>query len=193
MMSHVALRSDARANRQRLIDAAYDVFRERGLDAEMKLIAERAGVGMGTIYRNFPNKEDLVAAIGTRMVDEVTLALAQVHAIEDPREALRAFLNDGLDIIDRYGDIAMAAMHQGLPPACQQLFAKFDKGSFIAEILRRGVASGCFRTDLDIPAVAIAVESMLNPTQYKHLRKTHSHEQIVDAFSDLFLHGLLAS
>jgi AcrR family transcriptional regulator len=57
------LRRDAEQNRQRLLDAAADVFAEHGLDASVEEIARTAGVGMGTLYRRFPTKEALISAL----------------------------------------------------------------------------------------------------------------------------------
>src|SRR5438105_5886550 len=70
-----ALRADARANRLRVIEAARAVFRERGLEAEMREIAERAGVGFGTVYRNFPTKDELVAAVAAEMIERMRAAI----------------------------------------------------------------------------------------------------------------------
>src|ERR1700689_3069017 len=57
------LRRDAEQNRQRLLDAAADVFAEHGLEAGVEEIARTAGVGMGTLYRRFPTKDALIAAL----------------------------------------------------------------------------------------------------------------------------------
>jgi len=56
------LRADARRNRGRILDAARDAFGERGLDVPLEDIADRAGVGIATLYRRFPTREALVAA-----------------------------------------------------------------------------------------------------------------------------------
>ncbi len=71
-MSHTpSSRSDALANRQRLVQAAREVFSERGTHADIKEIVERAGVGIGTVYRNFATKEDLLAEIVTSVMADV--------------------------------------------------------------------------------------------------------------------------
>ena len=57
-----SLRADAERNRQRIVEAARSVFAERGLDAPLDAIAERAGVGQATLYRRFPRREDLIVA-----------------------------------------------------------------------------------------------------------------------------------
>jgi AcrR family transcriptional regulator len=88
------LRADAERNRRRLLEAATDLFRERGLDAGVAEIAQRAGVGRGTLFRNFPSKEDLVAAI---VVDSMIDAAARGRTLlghSDPGTALFEFLDD---------------------------------------------------------------------------------------------------
>ena len=86
------LRADAERNRRRLLDAAEALFRERGLDVGVAEIAERAGVGRGTLFRNFASKEDLIAAIVVeRMSEAVEEARALLDAA-DPGEALFEFL-----------------------------------------------------------------------------------------------------
>lgn len=82
------LRADAERNRRRLLDAATEIFCERGLDVGVGEIAERAGVGRGTLFRNFPSKEHLIAAIVVeRMHESVARGRAALQA-PDPAEAL---------------------------------------------------------------------------------------------------------
>src|SRR5690625_630108 len=64
-----ARRSDARRNEQALLDAAARVFAESGIDAPVRVIAAEAGVGMGTIYRHFPSRAELVVAVYRHQVD----------------------------------------------------------------------------------------------------------------------------
>ena len=88
------LRADAERNRRRLLDAATAIFCERGLDVGVGEIAERAGVGRGTLFRNFPTKEHLIAAIVVeRMQDSVARGRAAMDS-PDPGEAL-------FDLIER--------------------------------------------------------------------------------------------
>jgi AcrR family transcriptional regulator len=87
-----ALRADARRNRQRLLEAAQALFRERGLDVGVAEIAEAAGVGRGTLFRNFASKEDLIEAIvAERMYEAAAYGEALLQA-EDPGDALFDFL-----------------------------------------------------------------------------------------------------
>jgi AcrR family transcriptional regulator len=88
------LRADAERNRRALLDAAEAAFSERGLDVGVAEIAQRAGVGRGTVFRRFPSKEHLIAAI---VVDRMADATARGRALldaPDAGEGLFAFLSD---------------------------------------------------------------------------------------------------
>lgn len=87
------LRADAERNRQKLLAAAHDVLALRGLDASVDEIARVAGVGMGTLYRRFPTKEDLVEAVIEDRFASITAELLVVAEIEDPWEAFATCAN----------------------------------------------------------------------------------------------------
>lgn len=86
------LRADAARNRELLLAAAADEFAERGLDASVADIARRAGVGKGTVFRHFPTKDDLLAAIVLDRIDELTAAGLRLQESADPGAALLEFL-----------------------------------------------------------------------------------------------------
>jgi AcrR family transcriptional regulator len=73
------LRADARRNRERILQAAKEVFGEQGAEAQMDDVARRAGVGVGTVYRHFPNKDVLMGELVTEKFSWIT---------ENTREAL---------------------------------------------------------------------------------------------------------
>lgn len=87
-------RADAVRNRERVIAAAEEIFAEQGIDAGIPEIAERAGVGKGTVYRNFESKDELVAAILalrlSRMDEDILAALEKPDPGEAMREVLKA-------------------------------------------------------------------------------------------------------
>jgi len=97
------LRADAERNRRRVIDAAQALFRERGLDVGVAEIAERAGVGRGTLFRNFPSKEDLIAAIVVERMGEAADRGRELLQAPDPGGALFEFLAElaGRQQLDR--------------------------------------------------------------------------------------------
>ena len=86
------LRADARRNRDRLVAVAAGVFAEKGVDAPLEEIARRAEVGIGTLYRHFPSRLDLVAAIYLDEVDALCGRAGELLAREEPLDALRAWL-----------------------------------------------------------------------------------------------------
>jgi AcrR family transcriptional regulator len=85
------MRADARRNRERLISAAREVFSEQGSSASMEAIAKHAGVGVGTLYRHFPNRFDIVEAVYQDDVEELVRAAEQATEELEPWEAVEAF------------------------------------------------------------------------------------------------------
>jgi AcrR family transcriptional regulator len=97
------LRADAERNRRRLLDAAQILFREQGLEVGVGEIAKRAGVGRGTLFRNFPSKEHLVAAIVAERMRDAAVRGQELTDAEDPGGALFEFLEEivGRQQVDR--------------------------------------------------------------------------------------------
>src|SRR5690625_8045309 len=83
-MEEPKLRKDAARNRERLLAAGREVFAQQGLEATLNDVAHHAGVGVGTAYRRFANKEELIEAIHTRQVEELEAILSQALAQPDP-------------------------------------------------------------------------------------------------------------
>ena len=104
------LRRDAELNRQRILRAAAEIFTEQGLQATLDDVARRAGVGVGTVYRRFPDKETLADALFTERLDAL-VALAE-DALADPDEwgSLVSFLERARDAAGRRPRAA-AAVH----------------------------------------------------------------------------------
>jgi AcrR family transcriptional regulator len=87
------LRKDAERNRQRILVAASELFAEAGLHVTLDAVAERAGVGVGTVYRRFTDKEALVDALFEERIDQVVAIAEATCAIDDPWEALTTFFD----------------------------------------------------------------------------------------------------
>ncbi|MFK4089429.1 TetR/AcrR family transcriptional regulator [Kribbella sp. NPDC020789] len=90
-------RSDARRNEQTLLDAAAAVFVRAGVEAPVREIAAEAGVGIGTIYRHFPTRADLVVAVFRHQVD--ALAAPAAEADESAEDALRSWVHGFADFL----------------------------------------------------------------------------------------------
>jgi AcrR family transcriptional regulator len=186
MVPVISGRADARANRARIIEAAKAVFAEQGWDAEIREICERSGVGMGTLYRNFATKDDLIAAMSHDVLGEVREAFTGVLAVHDPVERLRALANAVFDVTERHRGL-MTAMRSGLKP-------ERPKGSDphfeeIQAMVREICAGSAIRKGLGIEAVMTFIRGMV--VVYLDLRATMSAAHARRHCIDLFLHGVL--
>jgi AcrR family transcriptional regulator len=161
------LRSDAERNRQRILGAAGKAFAERGLGATMDEIAERAGVGVGTVYRRYPEKELLVDALFEERIEELARVGEQALAAEDPWQGLVTYLeaavaqqaaNRGLrDLLlsSTYGHDRVARARQRLSPVTAQLVERAQK-------------DGTLRADLavnDVPLLYLMLGAIVDYTR----------------------------
>jgi AcrR family transcriptional regulator len=135
------LRRDAAANRQRLLDAARDVFARHGLDAGVEEVARVAGVGIGTLYRRFPTKDALIGALVRELLEDVLAHARTARAMPDG-QGLEHFL---------YACGGAAASQSGClarlwnDPETAAL--KDDCRTLIAELLRDAQTHGQVRLD----------------------------------------------
>jgi len=88
----MTLRADAQRNLDRVLDAAGECFAERGLDVSIDEIAQRAGVGHGTVFRRFKTKDDLVATVLRRQIAAMTAVAVAAAADTDPWRGLERFV-----------------------------------------------------------------------------------------------------
>ncbi|MFE3548708.1 TetR/AcrR family transcriptional regulator [Streptomyces kronopolitis] len=161
-------RADALRNRQTLLDAAAAVFVTSGVDAPIRAIAARAGVGMGTIYRHFPTRADLVVAVYRHQVDTCAEAGPSLLADADsPLAALRQWVDLFVDFLVTKHGLANAmqsdssgfdALHayflDRLVPVCAQLLDaaveadEIQPGTHAYELMR-GIGNLCIARDSD--------------------------------------------
>jgi AcrR family transcriptional regulator len=161
------LRRDAERNRQRILAAAQEVFAERGLDVSLDDIAAHAGLGVGTVYRRFPSKEDLVEALFSERLQGVVTAAEQALTDPDAWRGLIGFLENttaqqavdrGLrEVIlgSRFGQEHVASLRGSLQP-------------IITELVARAQAQGRLRADVaetDIPLIAIMLGGVVDYTR----------------------------
>jgi AcrR family transcriptional regulator len=95
------LRADAERNRLRILDAAHEVFGERGLHATLDEVAARAGVGVGTVYRRFADREALVNALFESRIEELIEIAERAERNPDPWEGLVYYLREGTEFLGR--------------------------------------------------------------------------------------------
>jgi AcrR family transcriptional regulator len=108
------MRADARQNVAALLDAAAAVFVESGVDAPVRSIAQRAGVGVGTLYRHFPLRSDLISAVFRHEIDACVAAAAEFEAEYPPGEALDRWTMRYTEFVATKRGLA-GALHSGDP------------------------------------------------------------------------------
>jgi AcrR family transcriptional regulator len=135
-------RADAQRNMELLLKAALVVFAKSGVDAPVRDIAEKAGVGVGTVYRHFPQRSDLIAAVFRQEVDACANAAAELAAQYPPTEALARWMQRFADFVAAKRGLA-AALRAG-DPAYQPLRAYYDEKlrPALAALLKSAVTAG---------------------------------------------------
>ena len=154
------IRADAQRNLNTLLKAAMAVFTKSGVDAPMREIAEKAGVGVGTIYRHFPERSDLIAAVFRREIDACADAASLLAARYPPDEALRRWVERYVDFIGAKRGLA-AALHSG-DPAYDALPTYFEERlrPALEGLLTSAVSAGYIRAGVDSYDLLSAVASL---------------------------------
>ncbi len=183
--NHNGERADARANRLRILDAAREVFAESGLAAEIKDIAERAHVGVGTIYRGFASKEALLEAAVEEGLEEADAIFAAAEASVDPLEGLRLFLARWLALIEEYGWLMKLYLNGQISVTDSPTFEALRYEERLQALIRRGVETGSYRPDLDAEMAALLVKGALLAWNYR--RPGHkTREEVAEGLIALF-------
>jgi AcrR family transcriptional regulator len=163
-----ALRSDAQRNAERVLAAAREVFAERGPDASLEEIARRAGVGIGTLYRHYPNRQALVAAVFRDDVDAARARADELLRADDPDAAFTIWLREQLEQAGSCQALGASVMISMLDddPELSPCAAMRAGG---AALLARGQAGGVLRPDVTIDdllrlvsAIAIATDDAVD-------------------------------
>ncbi len=144
-----AMRADAQKNRQRILDAAADVFAARGVSVPIDLVAERAGVGVGTLYRHFPTKEALFEAIVETKVDDLARAAEAAIDEPDPDPALFGFIRQLAREASSKQDLFDALDSAGIDVKSRCAASMERMEAAMAALLARAAAAGAVRDDID--------------------------------------------
>jgi len=142
------LRVDAQRNRDKILTTAVRVFTEEGLNAHFERIAKEAGVGTGTLYRNFPTREILIEAAYRNEVARLCDAGPDLLAKMPPREALRAWMSRFLDYVTaKHGmaDALRAVIASGGDPHGNTRDMMLET---LASLRQAGVEAGTIRADI---------------------------------------------
>src|SRR3984957_11995749 len=140
------LRRDGERNRQRFLAAAAEVFTERGLDATLDEVARAAGVGVGTVYRRFPDKEALVSELFRDRSDALVPVAEEACAAPDPWQSLVAYLEFAAAALA--GDLGLRQLMMfGTYDRDQVCYARDRMRPVLPRLVERAQASGDLRPD----------------------------------------------
>jgi AcrR family transcriptional regulator len=154
------VRADAQRSIDALLEAALAVFATSGVDAPVREIAEKAGVGIGTLYRHFPQRADLIAAVFRREIDACADAAASFAAEYGPFEALAKWMQRFVAFIATKRGLAVA-LHSGDPTfnSLPVYFGQRLQPAF-RTLLESAAAAGEIRADVDADDLLNAIASL---------------------------------
>ena len=160
------MRADALRNRERLVEVAQSAFANNGIETSLEEIARQAGVGIGTLYRRFPRREDLIAAVlAERYLKLAECALVLAEQREDPDAALAEWLTLLIEHMAIYRGLSLAvkeAMHDqstALGRTCKEMM---DAGT---GLLESGQRTGAFRPDVTFYDVMALCSSIVTAAE----------------------------
>ncbi|HEY1447760.1 MAG TPA: TetR family transcriptional regulator [Caulobacteraceae bacterium] len=170
------VRADAQRNIDALLTAAVAVFAASGVDAPVRKIAEKAGVGVGTLYRHFPQRSDLIAAVFRHEIDACADAAPILSDAHKPFEALARWVQRYTAFVATKRGLA-AALHSG-DQAYDALPAYFKERLRPAfrTLVRRAAAAGEIRTDVNADEILSAVASLCMSAKEK--RPGHAERMV---------------
>ena len=169
-----SLRADAQANYDRLLQVAAGAFARDGADASLKAIAAEAGVGIGTLYRRFPAREDLIEA--TYRSETARLSESAVTLLEErePVDALREWMERFVDYM-----LTKQGMAEALPAILSardglRMHTRQVLGEAVVALLDAGIAAGMLRPDASASDVMMALGGITLISEHEHQRELAS-------------------
>ena len=152
-------RADARRNREAVLEAARVLMADQGLDAEVAEIARRAGLGVGTVYRHFPTKVDLVVALAEDRFERLAEYAHEALAEEDPSPAFETFIRKCAELQAR--DRALSGvMRETSGDAMRHAAERVDLLELTRKVLKRAQKAGSVRKEIraeDIPMIMCGI------------------------------------
>jgi AcrR family transcriptional regulator len=184
-----ALRADARRNRDELLVAARDLFVEKGPDAPLEDIARRAGVGIATLYRRFPDRPSLVRAVVLdvlrRTAHEARLALAEEP---DAFQALIRYMHRAVDL--RVAAVIPALLGQVSLDDEEMLRARNEASRPLQAIIDAAYSAGILRVDVTFGDIGLLVIRFSRPLPGRFPRDLN--DRLAHRHVDLLIPGLRA-
>ncbi len=159
------LRRDAERNRRRILEAARVAFAQQGLEVSLDAIAREAGVGVGTVYRRFSDKEQLIEALFEESLDELVAMARSALAVDDPWEGFLAFLEGA--VTRQCEDRGLKELLLGSAHGQEQITRARDQiVPLVSELVARAQAAGCLRGDVAASDIALIQFGMGSIAEY---------------------------
>lgn len=177
------LRADASRNRERVLEAADKLFTSEGLKAQMEEVAELAGVGVGTVYRNFPTKEELIEAVVTRLFESLLEQARAALEEQDPGEAFRRFFTGMAETQARHrGFREEMAARLGMPVKAAKLKKALHEA--VTELVARAQAAGAIRDDIGPADIAMLASGVAHAVEVTGGMKSTLRERYITVILD---------
>ena len=161
------LRRDAERNRQRILKAASEVFNERGLEVSLDEIARHAGVGVGTVYRRFRTKEELVEALFVDRIDSIASIGEEALRATDSWSGLVSFMEQMAEMMA--GNLGLRQMLMFATYGQDRVaYARQRNAPLVHRLVERAQAAGQLRTDLRQTDIPFIVFLLAEATQLAH-------------------------
>ncbi|MDA8068829.1 MAG: helix-turn-helix domain containing protein [Actinomycetota bacterium] len=159
------MRSDARRNRERLLQAAETMFRERGIDVSVGDIADAAGVGRGTLFRNFASKDALIAAVVADRISELLdYGRGLLEGDGDDAEVMFTFLSGLAERQERNRALLQAVSDDLVASVPELRAAHAALLELLGALLARGKRAGSVRPEAGAADVLFLVKSLCTVT-----------------------------
>jgi AcrR family transcriptional regulator len=180
-------RADGERNRARLIAAAKGAFAEKGATVSLEHIAREADVSIATLYRHFPTRDELIAAVYQQEVTALIEAADQLMAEREPAAALREWLMLFVEFLDAKHGMAeaMDTLIGGPEPLYSRTPHRLDVP--INALVAGGVATGVFRDDFEPHDLLRALSGVA------HVRPSENWKQSAIQIVDILLKGMQAA
>ena len=175
-------RVDSVRNRERVLEAAKAVFAASGPAGSLEAVARQAGVGVGTLYRHFPTRQDLFEAVYRREVEQLVGLAAQLGADLPPLEALRQWIHANVEFVATKKGMS-AALSVAVNASSELTIYSIDRlGRALATLVGRAVEAGVIRDDIGSEDILRAVVGLC----YTHDKPgwQNNVHRLVDVFVD---------
>lgn len=177
-------RADAARNRERVLAAAKAVFSAGGPEASLEAVAKTAGVGIGTLYRHFPTRQDLFEAVYRREVQQLVELAEELKNAPAPIDALRHWLRSNVEFVatKKGMSAALALTVQGSSDLTAFTFDRLTKA--VGALLNRAIAAGQMRSDISPEDLLRALVGMC------YMHDQPGWQKSVMRLLDVFVDGL---